>query len=228
VSNLILASLFLPTSHFGIASSGARDFLVRRLGEKRYRVFYQLVTLVVFAWLIAAYRRAPLHFLWVTPEIVKAAMLPVVLLGFLLSVPGIMTRNPTVVGAEKLFEQDDIVCGVLRVTRNLFLWGAGLWAVAHVIATGDLASVVTFGSIGSLGLVGAPLLDRKKAVRHGVLWERFAARTSSFPFLAIVQGRQRFAIAEIGWWRIASALALFLAALVGHRWMFGVSPIPRL
>jgi hypothetical protein len=36
MANLVLASLFLPLSHFLIASTSLRDVLVRRLGERPY------------------------------------------------------------------------------------------------------------------------------------------------------------------------------------------------
>jgi uncharacterized membrane protein len=228
VNNLVLASLFLPLSHFGLSSSRLRELLVRKLGERRYLTLYKLITLAAFGWLITAYRGAPTHLIWITPVGVKLALLPVMLVAFFLVVAGITTPNPTVVGAESLFDRPDIVRGILRVTRNSFLWGVGLWALAHVMATGDLASVLMFGSIGALGLIGAPLLDAKKARHHGARWRAFAAATSSLPFLAITQRRQQLVVAEIGWWRIVLAVVLFLAALYGHQWAFGVSPLPRM
>jgi uncharacterized membrane protein len=226
--SLVVASLFLPVSHFGISSSRLREVLVRKLGEQPYRGLYSLVTLAAFAWLIAAYRRAPTYMMWIAPAELKLAMLLVVLVGFVLAVVGLTTPNPTVVGAESLFDRPDIVRGILRVTRNPFLCGVGLWASAHVVSTGDLASMLMFGSIAALGLVGAVLLDAKKARRHGAQWSAFAAVTSSVPFLAIAQRRQQLVIAEIGWWRIALAGGLFVVALLGHRWAFGVSPLPAM
>ncbi|HXQ24165.1 MAG TPA: NnrU family protein [Candidatus Acidoferrales bacterium] len=228
MTSLVLAAFFLPVSHFGISSSRLRDIVVRTLGEQPYRGLYSLVTLGAFAWLISAYRNAPTDLIWIAPAGLRLAMVIVVLAGFVLAVVGITTPNPTVIGAEKLFERPDIVHGVLRVTRNPFLWGVGLWALAHIVSTGDLASILMFGSIGALGLVGAVLIDAKKARRHGMRWKAFAALTSSVPFLAIAQRRQQLVVAELGWWRIALAVVLFLVALFGHRWAFGVSPLPRL
>jgi hypothetical protein len=31
---------------------------------------------------------------------------------------------------------------------------------------------------------------------------------------------------EIGWWRIALSILLFLAALFAHNWALGVRPLP--
>ncbi len=223
-----LASVFLPFSHFGISSTPLRAALIRRIGEQPYRGLYSLITLGAFTWLVRAYRAAPTELLWNAPDLVRLAALPIVFVAFALVVVGGATPNPTVVGAERLFDRPDIVRGMVRVTRNPFLWGVGLWAIAHIAAVGDLAGLLFFGSIGLLGVLGAFLLDAKKARQHGPRWQAFAAKTSSVPFLAIAQGRQRLALGEIGLWRIALAIVLFAAALGAHRWAFGVSPLAGL
>jgi uncharacterized membrane protein len=228
MSNLTLAAIFLLVSHLGLSSSRLRDGLAQRLGEQRFLTVYKLITLAAFAWLIVAYWAAPTRIIWIVPWAVKLAILPVVLLAFVLVVAGVTTPNPTVIGAAQLFDGPSVVRGILRVTRNSFLWGVGLWSLAHVAATSDVASVLMFGSIGALGLVGAQLLDVKKAARHGAQWREFAAATSSVPFLAIAQRRQRLVVAEIGWWRLVLAALAFLIALYGHYWAFGVSPLPRI
>ncbi|MBI2963161.1 MAG: hypothetical protein HYY35_05350 [Deltaproteobacteria bacterium] len=222
---LVLAALFLPLTHFGISSSRLRDALVRRLGEQPYRGLYSLITLGALVWLVRSYRAAPTELLWVAPAAVRGVAVAMVFVAFLLMVLGATTPNPTTIGAERLLERPDVVRGILRVTRNPFLWGVGLWALAHVAVVGDLAGVVLFASIGALGLIGAPLVDAKKAERHGERWRAFAAATSSVPFLAVAQGRQRLALSEIGWWRVVLAVALFVATLLVHRWAFGVSPL---
>jgi uncharacterized membrane protein len=225
---LVAASLFLLLSHFGIASSSLRATLARTLGERLYIRLYSVLTLAAFAWLILAYREAPTRVLWITPGLVRSAALLIVPLAFILIVAGLTTPNPTIVGAEKLFDRPDIVRGILRVTRNPFLWGVGLFAIAHVAATGDLASVLFFSALGALGFAGAPILDAKKARRHRAAWPAFAAATSNLPFLAIVQGRQRLVLREIGLWRIALAIGLFVLMLSVHRWAFGTSPLSGL
>ena len=71
------------------------------------------------------------------------------------------------------------------------------------------------------GIVGAAILDAKKAQRHGQRGEAFAAATSNIPFLAFVEGRQRLAWREIGLWRGALAAGLFVVALLFHQTLFG-------
>jgi len=48
MGNLVLASLFLPLSHFLIASTSLRDVLVRRLGERPYSSGYSLLAFAAF------------------------------------------------------------------------------------------------------------------------------------------------------------------------------------
>lgn len=126
---------------------------------------------------------------------------------------------------EGLFDHPEVIRGVIRITRNPFFWGVGTFAVAHIVMIGEAAAAIAFGSVAFLGLVGAPILDAKKAGRHGASWVAFAAATSDIPFLAIAQGRQRLALREIGLWRLAAGTALFVVALAFHRLLFGGSPI---
>ena len=210
---LALAAVFLPLSHFLIASMPLRGLLVRRLGEQRYLASYSALTLVAFAWLIVAYLRAPALVLWATPRWVAALVLPVILVGSVLIVAGFTTPNPVIVRSGHLFDRADVVQGVLRVSRNPFFWGAGLFSLAQMIVLGDVAAIFAFGSIALLGIVGSFVLDAKKARQQGPAWCAFAAGTSNVPFLAIICGRQHLSLREIGLWRIASAFAMFLITL---------------
>jgi uncharacterized membrane protein len=225
---LVLAALFLPLSHFLIASTRLRVLLVRCLGERPYSLGYSLLALAAFVWLVMAYRHAPALPLWNGPRWVQIALAPVMLVSSVLVVAGLTTPNPVIARSENLFDRPEIIRGVLRITRNPFFWGVGLFAVAHMIIIGDGAAVIAFGSVAFLGLAGAPILDAKKARRHGASWDAFAATTSNVPFLAIVQRRQRFAWSEIGLWRLASGAALFVVALLFHHALFGGSPIAGL
>ena len=225
MTELVLAALFLPVSHFGISSTPLRPALVARIGERAYLGLYSLVSAGAFFWLVRAYREADTELLWLAPGPVRGLAIAVVGLGLALAVVGVLTPNPTTVGAEALFDRPGVASGVVRITRNPFLWGVGLWALGHLLVGGDVASLLLFLSVGSLGLAGAPLLDAKKARQHPERWRAFAAETSSVPFLAILEGRQRLALGEIGLWRIAVGLAAVAALFLGHRWLFGVSPL---
>ena len=59
-------------------------------------------------------------------------------------------------------------------------------------------------------------VDAKRKQAYGEDWKRFAAVTSSVPFLAVAQGRNTLQVAEIGWWRVAVALVLYAGFLGIH------------
>jgi uncharacterized membrane protein len=189
---------------------------VNLLGEKRYSLGYSLLSVAALVWLIIAYRSAPSLPLWDAPQWLDHALVPVIVVSSVLAVAGLTTPNPVIVGSGALFDRPNIVRGVLRVSRNPFFWGAGLLSIALLISLGDVAGMLTFGSIGFLGIAGASILDAKKARRHGRAWDAFAAVTSNLPFLAIIQGRQQLELHEIGLWRIALGTCVSLGALVLH------------
>jgi uncharacterized membrane protein len=111
--------------------------------------------------------------------------------------------------------------GIIRVTRHPLMWGIMLWGAAHVLARGDLASVVFFGGFFVLAALGTVLIDARKARDLGADWQRFAAVTSNLPFGAIAGGRNRFVFGEIGWKRIAAALVVYVLLIYAHPYLFG-------
>ena len=228
MSELVAEALVMLASHFGISSTPLRETLVARLGERVYLVLYSLIAFAAIAWLISAWARAPYVELWAPAA--WLAWVPLLLMppALVLLVGGLTTPNPTAVGAPDLLGRSDPVRGVFRITRHPFMWGVGLWAGSHLIANGDLASLVLFGSLGALALLGTLLIDRKYAARHGADWQRFAAATSNLALAAILSGRQRLVFAEIGWWRVLVALVVFAILLAVHPWLFGGAPLAGL
>ncbi|EWY37939.1 NnrU protein [Skermanella stibiiresistens SB22] len=227
---LSLAAAFLLASHFGIASTGARAALVGRIGERGYRALFSIVATVALVWLVMAYNAAPYQPVWFPSAWMWFVPLFAMPLAFLLLVGGLSSPNPTAVGQGAVLEKELGPRGVLRITRNPVMWGFGLWAVAHMVPNGDWASLLFFGTLAVLALLGAILIDAKNAVRRGLTWERWTELSSNVPFAAIIQGRQSLPIAirEIGWIRLVVALALYAGLLHGHAWLFGVSPLPPL
>jgi uncharacterized membrane protein len=145
-----------------------------------------------------------------------------VLIGFLLAVLGMTAPNPGAVGqAGRAAEGPQ---GIQRVTRHPFLWGVALWAAFHLVANGDLASLVLFGGFLVLSLGGTVMIDAKRQRKMGETWTRYAGQTSNVPFAAILGGRQRFSFKELGWWRLGLAVALYGVAFALHPLLFGVSP----
>ena len=140
---------------------------------------------------------------------------------------GNATPNPSSVGSEKVLERENAAGGIFSITRHLLLCGIALWALAHLIANGDVASLLFFASMLLLMLAGAASQEAKKRAMLGEAWDRFANQTSFFPFVAIVQGRRTLDWKGIGWWRLALSLVVYGALVALHAWVIGISPIPQ-
>lgn len=224
---LVLAAAVLLATHFGLSSTPLRGLLGARLGERAFLALYSLVALASIAWLVAAYRDAPFVPLWEMAPWQAWVPLLVVPVSLVLLVAGVSTPNPTAVGQQERL-RDAGVRGVLRITRNPVMWGFGLWALAHLLPNGDLASVLFFGTFAVLALGGTLLIEAKAARRHGDAWGRFAAGTSNLPFAAVLSRRQSLgaALRETGWPRVLAAVVLYALLLHAHGPVIGVSPLP--
>jgi uncharacterized membrane protein len=172
--------------------------------------------LVTFAWFLVAYAHAPTIILWERRE--WTALVPVVVMPFaaILLIAGYTTANPTAVGMERMARANDPAPGILRVTRHPVMWAIGLWAVSHLIANGDLRSLMFFGAFAGLSLGGTVLIDRKKQLALGSNWPRLAEVTSNLPFAAMIAGRTGLRWREIGLLRIAAGLLLYAVLYRAH------------
>jgi uncharacterized membrane protein len=215
---LILAAALWVFVHVGVSGTRLRDVVVARLGEGRFMLAFSIGSVVAIVLLVLAWRGAETTFLWAAPAwlrwILAALMLPAFVL-FMAS----HKRNPTAVGKKGLGEEPR---GIQRVTRHPMLMSFAIWAAVHAIGNGDTASLVFFGAFLVTAVAGMPSIDAKLARRHGEAWRSFAAKTSILPFGAILAGRNRLALAEIGWMPPVVGFALWAALLHFHRGIFGV------
>ena len=222
MERLALAAAVFLLTHY-VASTPLRGVLVRAIGEDRYLGLYTAVSFLTLGWLVWAYARAPYSSVWLGDEFKPwaVAIMPVALV---LVACGVTTRNPSAVKQAGALRSMAEPVGILRVTRHPVMWGIALWALVHLIARGDTASILLFGSFLLLSLSGTVLIDARKGRTLGVEWKRFADVTSNVPFAAILGGRNRFRFEEIGWRRVLLGLALYAALLLAHPWLFGVRP----
>ena len=225
LAHLVAAAIAFVGGHFLISSTPLRAAFVARIGERAYLGAFAAFAAATLAWLGLAYRAAPRIELWAWETGARHLALTLVAVATVLVVAGATTLSPTVAGAGA--RGLDEARGIVRVTRHPFLWGVALWAVAHLAANGDSASVILFASLMVLALAGTFAIDRKRKASLGEAWERFAAATSNVPFAAIVSGRQRLDFAGIGIWRLLGAAALYGALLFGHEVVIGVDPLGR-
>lgn len=227
--NLWAAAAFFLALHLLVSGTGLRSRLVGAIGEKPYMALFSLASIGGIVWLCMAYNATddvPNRLYWVAPIwLVHAAPL-VMIIAFLFALIGLTTPNPTAVKAEALIDKPDTIRGMLRITRHPFLWAVMIWSALHLGLNGDRASIIFFGTYLLLAALGTLSIDEKRKKALGVRWAGFVSQTSNVPFGAIIAGRNRLVISELGWWRILLGLVFFGALFYGHLWLFGVSPVP--
>lgn len=227
---LILAAAFFLAIHLLISGTRVRDAFTGRIGEGPYMGLFSLASLAGIVWLGFAYATAR-HaqtddVLWDITPLTRHIQIGLQLAAMLLIVPGLTTPNPTSVRQEASLQKVDVVKGMLRITRHPFLWGVAIWALGHLLVNGDIASIVLFGAMLALALLGTVSIDAKRRRKLGKLWEAFAAQTSNIPFAAIAAGRQRFSLGEIGWWRLILGVVVWGVLGWAHPMLFGVRAFP--
>jgi uncharacterized membrane protein len=234
MASLFVAACFFVGIHLFVSGTGLRDRLVARLGERVYLVLFSIASGIGLIWLIRAWLRATRGTVVAPPETLQLWLLPVswrpilavvVGIAFLFVVVGLTTPSPTAAGGEGRLASPDPATGILRITRHPFLIGVGIWAVVHLIANGDTASLVFFGAFLILAVTGPVSIDRKRARKHGESWTSFARMTSIVPFAAIASGRNRLVLSEVGLWRPLAAIAIFACILAFHARIFGVAAL---
>jgi uncharacterized membrane protein len=222
---LALAAAAFAVIHLGISGTRLRDLLVARFGQAAYMIAFSVASVAVLSWLIIAYKAAPYLPTWGNPDAFRPVAIILMLPAFLLVVIGLATPNPTAVAQESLaFKQPQ---GIVCITRHPFLMGVAIWSLIHLIANGDVASLLFFGALAVVSLAGPASIDKKRRRSLGPdVWDAFAAKTSILPFKAILEGRAPWKLRSLGLWRPAAGVAAYALMLGGHAHIIGVSPFP--
>ena len=141
--------LFLGVHCVRIVADGWRSAQIARIGERKWKGIYALLSLVGFVLLVWGYGQARLEpvVLWSPPTWSRHVAALLTLPAFVLVVAGNMRGTRM-----KAFLGHPMVLGVK------------LWAFAHLIANGTLAGVVLFGSFLVWAIVDFASLRRRDRV----------------------------------------------------------------
>jgi uncharacterized membrane protein len=219
---LLLAAAVWVGVHVGIAGTAIRGAIAGRIGDGAFRAVFSIASVLAIIFLVNAWQDAGTMPLWFAPAWLRWVLALAMLPAFMLFVAS-FRRNPTAAGGEALIGAG--ATGIQRITRHPMLWSFAIWAAVHVLGNGDTASLVFFGAFLVTALVGMPSIDAKLAQRAPDAWPRLAATTSILPFGAILAGRNRLALGEIGWVPPVVGLVAWAAMLHFHARFFGVPPL---
>ncbi len=129
---LVLGLILFLGPHVFVTMRPRRAAVLARIGEGPYKGFFALVALIgilLIGYGFALYRATGWIDVWQPPawtrHVTVALMWPAIVLVAAAYIPG----------------------DIKRVLKHPMLVGVKLWAVGHLIANGDLGSIILFGSI---------------------------------------------------------------------------------
>lgn len=193
---LILGLVIFLSVHLLPTNTALRDGLVARFGANGYKAIFSILSLVGFVIIVLGYHKMQLHpgknpVLYDPPvwmrHITFALMLPAMILLVAAQIPS-RIRN---------------------AVRHPMLAGLKLWALAHLLSNGDVASLLLFGSFLAYGIY-----DRISVKQRGAMGPLGTKQPGSIlnDVLVVVIG-----------------VALYAALMYGgHEWLIGVAPLPGL
>lgn len=122
-----------------------RERLIARIGAGPYKGLYTAVSLAGLALIVIGMGKAETVSLWTPPDWGRAAAFWITPLAFISLVAAYVPGN------------------FKRLTAHPMLWGVTLWALAHLLANGDLAGLLLFGGFGFYSLYAMRSQNRRGA-----------------------------------------------------------------
>lgn len=218
---LLLASALFFGTHLGISSTPLRGVLVKGMGERGYLAIYSVLALLTIGFMVYAYNHAShADFIWMPSLAAHAFTKALMPFAFILLVAGMMAKNPTAVMMDSAV--DAPLDGILKITRHPVQWAILLWAIAHIVSNGDMASITFFGTFGLLSALGMIAIDARRRFREEDAWQQFYASTGSIPFVALARGKTSMTAGDLNWMAVGIALVLFALAYLFHQDIAGV------
>lgn len=107
---------------------GLRERLVARLGEGAYKGLFALLSIAAFILLVYGFAKAPVIQVWPPPSWTRWVAIVLMLPAFIFLVAAYVPGQ------------------IKTKLKHPFLVAIKTWALAHLVANGDLASIILFGS----------------------------------------------------------------------------------
>jgi uncharacterized membrane protein len=143
---LILGLIVFIGAHAFTMARGARAWAIARLGEGPYKGLYSLVSLiglVLIVWGFGEYRASGYTQVWNPPVWARHLAVPLVWLSFVAFAAAYLPGR------------------IRRALKHPMLAGLKIWALAHLLANGDLGSVILFGSVLAWAVIDRISLKRR-------------------------------------------------------------------
>ncbi|MGI9479102.1 MAG: NnrU family protein [Hyphomicrobiaceae bacterium] len=190
---LILGLLVFLGIHALPMNPGLRAGLIERFGENAYKGAFSLISAIGFILIILGYGKLQVLAgknpqIWVPPTWTTHLALALMMISMVLLVAAYVPSN------------------IKRIVGHPMLAAIKVWALAHLLANGDLASILLFGSFLAYAVIDRISVKKREAV---------ASATAPSGSLA------GDGIVVVGGLALYAAFAFFL-----HEWLIGVAPVP--
>jgi uncharacterized membrane protein len=144
---LILGLVLFIGIHLLPTRVALRTTLVARFGEKGFQGLFSLFALAGFVTIIMGMRAAPFEPVWNPPAWGRSVTLPLMMLSLYALTASKLPSN------------------IKRLTPHPMLWGVILWSAAHLLANGDLASLLLFGALALFAVIDIASANKRGASR---------------------------------------------------------------
>lgn len=140
--------LWFVTHLIPYGASGLRTKLVGSLGEGPYKGLFSLAIIASLVLIVLGWRGATPDFVYAPPSWGALLVSPLMFIAFALFIASNLTTN------------------IKRFIRHPQLTSIVVWAVAHLLANGDMRSLILFGGLGLWALVSMPLINKRDGARE--------------------------------------------------------------
>lgn len=184
--------LFIVTHTVRSIAPGFRSAMIEKMGVNGWRGAHSVASTVSLAVMIYGYVIAPTVNVWFPPVWTAHIAVTLMLIAMICLVAGLLPAGHVVVK-----------------TKHPMVLSIKIWAFAHLVANGDLASIILFGALLAWAVFMRIALKRRQRAGELVLRPFVSSRND---ILALVIG-----------------LVVWLAFLLKlHEWLFNVAPIPAM
>jgi uncharacterized membrane protein len=179
-------ALWVAVHMFKRLAPGARDALTERIGAGASKGVVAVALVVALVLIVIGFRAAPFVPLYSPP------------------VWGVHVNNLAMLAAVALFGMGQSRGRARSWLRHPMLTGVVVWALAHLLVNGDLASVLLFGTMGAWAVAHMGLINLREPA-----WER--------PEPGPVSGDVRLAVITV---------VVYVVIALIHGWL-GYWPFPQ-
>jgi uncharacterized membrane protein len=194
-----------------------RERLVKRIGYRPYIVAFSILSFLLFGWVVHEVLIAESLLLWPRQtwqaQLLVVVMLPACILGAC----AILQPCPLSIGRKTGF--DPAKPGINGFCRHPLLLSMMIWGTAHMIANGDLVSVLFFGGSSAFALLGFWRMEKIRL--RGVASDQqkiLLGTTQRFSPSGLLKG-------AIRWPDLLVGIVLYVFILGGHGHVIGVDPL---